>query len=66
MYRIEEDEMYTEINRVAQQHIADLHAEAENARLAKKVSKTRRTRTLLSARPKSTKVTARPAYHDAR
>jgi hypothetical protein len=66
MYRIEEDEMYTEINRIAQQHIADLQAEAANARLAKTARQQRpRVRALLSARPKATKVAARPAYHDA-
>jgi hypothetical protein len=57
--------MFTEINHVAQQHIADLHAEAENARLAKSVRKARRNRALLPAWTKAKKVTARPAYPDA-
>ncbi len=57
----------TEINRrIAQQHIADLHAQAEHARLAKSArGPRRRVRSLLPVRTKTTKVAARPVYDDA-
>lgn len=71
MYQVEEDEMYPaeSINQIAQAHIADLHAEAREARLAASARHPRRSfRTIaaaLHARPKSRTIATRAACTEA-